>query len=137
VEHVSAADDCADQPWVELAVSGKTAPTSFSFSLRPFHAGAVLEEVSHTLTDKQCWRSRCAVPADQRAITTKELVPGLPARVELTSSPNFDTSTEKGQPDRRLDVHSDTTIALLTEGWSLDSFDVKKKSNATAAPDQQ
>lgn len=132
-----------DQPWVELAVNGKAGADAILL-LPPGLSSldAVFEEVSHYLSEKPVADEVATLPpADQHAISTRELAAGISQRaVELTlGMPNF--RHVYGDGTSRIEDwtwYSDTTIRTVhLKNGVVDSFEVKKKSTAPGMSDQQ
>jgi hypothetical protein len=104
-----------DRMWLELTVEGKPAGITYVLVLPPDlkNGPSVLHYVSSFLSEQQVAREVARLsPADQHAITTKELAAGTSARgLELAF----------GEPLRR-EIHGDGTTRLEDWTWRSDTM---------------
>lgn len=104
-----------EQPWVEFAVDGRPASPAYVIVLRPDlkSEAEALEEIDRWLTERRVSDEVASLPeADQQAVRTKEITPGVGERaVELAWGPALH-ETRRGEGfsvTRDLTWMSDTT----------------------------
>ncbi len=104
-----------DRPWVEMTVAGHPAQPAFVLVLPPNLASsdAFFEKAAALLTDKPVDQEVASLPAaDQEAVRTKKLVPGISARgLELAFGPPL-----------RKDIHGDDTTRLEDWTWRSETM---------------